>query len=320
MKLKPLEELFGIPEGEKEDSDIRILELSETQSFADHPFLVNMDADMVELVDSIRKNGILCPGIARPAAGGYEIIAGHRRKEACILAGLTSMPFHVRDYSDEEATVVMVESNLHRTKIRVSEKAFAYKMHMEAEKRVNARRRLYRYGDFEKIRSDEALARITGESRNTIQRYIRLTKLIPLLLSMADTGRLPVVTASDLSYLMQEEQELLADYMSEKHLIPNGKQAQALKEYSRAAPGSVTREVLDKVFSERREHPGSRKITFKRDAISQYFPEEYGSEDMEKVIIELLQKWQRENNIKPSAQLPGQMSIGEWENGRYLAE
>ncbi len=321
MKLKPLEELFGVPENDREGDAARILELSELKDFSGHPFEVRMDEDMAELVESIRKNGILCPGIARPAKeGGYEIIAGHRRKAACILAGLASMPFYVGNYSDDEATVVMVESNLYRTRISIREKAFAYKMHMEAEKRVNnTKHQLYRYGNSKGLRSDEILAQRTGESRNTIQRYIRLTKLIRELLDMADSGKLPVITASDLSYLTEEEQKTVYEYMMEKNVVPSGKQAQKIKECSRAAPGAVTIEILDLVFQNKQARQ-TEKVTIKKDVLRQYFPKEYKSEDMEKVIIGLLQKWHMEHVDEAPVQMPGQMHISEWDNGKYMAE
>lgn len=320
MKLKPLEELFGISESGAEEAGFQILHLdpAAVKDFSGHPFSVTLDAEMAELAESIKNNGVLYPGIARPLPdGGYEAIAGHRRKQACILAGLTSMPFYVKAYSDDEAAVIMVESNLHRSHISIREKAFAYRMHMEAEKRIHAKRRLQKCGGHERLRSDEVLAKRTGESRNTIQRYIRLTRLIPELMDLTDAGRLPVITASDLSYLTTEEQQTLYRYMKEKELIPGGKQALHLKGCSRDRPGAVTWELLELVLKGKQER-GPGRVTIKREILSQYFPREYRAEDMERVIIELLRQWHGENTEKPAAQIAGQVSIEEWEDGRYM--
>ncbi len=320
MKLKPLEELFGISESGAGEAGFPILDLdpAAVKDFNGHPFSVALDGEMAELVESIKNNGVLYPGIARPLPdGSYEAIAGHRRKQACILAGLPSMPFYIKEYSDDEAAVIMVESNLHRSRISIREKAFAYRMHMEAEKRLHAGRRLQKTCGQENLRSDEALAQRTGESRNTIQRYIRLTWLIPELMDLTDAGRLPVITASDLSYLTTEEQQTLYRYMTDKGLMPTGRQALHLKECSRARPGSVTRDLLELVLKGKQER-GPGRVTIKREILSRYFPREYRTEDMERVIIELLRQWHGENTEKPAGQIDGQVSIEEWEDGRYM--
>ena len=315
MQLKSLEELFGMADDvQGGDPAFQILQLNpaEMKDFADHPFLVKMDEDMAELVESIRKNGVLHPGIARPiGSGGYEIIAGHRRKQACLLAGLTQMPFYVRDYSDDEAVIIMVESNIQRTSVSIKEKAFAYKMHMEAEKRMHCGKGL---------RSDAALAQKVGESRNTIQRYIRLTKLVPALLDLTDVGKIPVITASDLSYLTEEEQDRLYTYMAENGAIPSGKQAQTLKEYSKRSPGCITQQLLHTVLGGKETEKARQRVVIKGTVLSQYFPEAYGPKEMEDVIIGLLQKWQRENGARSIPQVDGQVNITEWDDGKYMPE
>lgn len=330
MTMKPLEELFGISEKEPDsDQPFQILDLdpAAVTDFPGHPFDVKMDEDMAELVESIRKRGVLNPGIARPAQnGGYEAIAGHRRKTACVLAGVTAMPFMVRDYSDDEAVLIMVESNIQRNHISIREKAFSYRMHMEAQKRLNRaekdmdrKENLSRSGeqkDRKLQRSDEILAQKTGESRNTIQRYIRLTYLIPELMDMTDTGKLPMVTASELSYLKQDEQIRLQRYMQLYHNIPSGRQAQMLKEYSRA--GTLTGELLKMVLQADKEVRPAQKVVFKGNVLSQYFPEDYGAEEMEKVIITLLKRWRQENVREKSDQIPGQTDIATLEDGRYM--
>ncbi|WWR14687.1 ParB/RepB/Spo0J family partition protein [Lachnospiraceae bacterium JLR.KK008] len=334
MTMKPLEELFGISDQDLDsDRPFRMLDLdpAAVKDFPGHPFAVKMDGDMAELVESIRQRGVLHPGIARPApGGGYEAIAGHRRKTACTLAGVATMPFMVRDYSDDEAVLIMVESNIQREQISIKEKAFSYRMHMEAQKRlqkirpegnpdqkiVEGRERIGGTGDTKLRRSDEILAQKTGESRNTIQRYIRLTWLIPELMDMTDAGQLPVIAASDLSYLRHGEQRRLLQYMQDHHITPNGRQAQNLKEYSRA--GSVTEDVLDMVLQTEQAARTPQRIILKRDLLSQYFPEDYKVEDMESVIVSLLEKWRQTAGKKDSQQIPGQTDLATLEGGRYL--
>lgn len=321
MQLKPLEELFGVDgkDGTKEEKagnkEFEVVKLDpyEVEDFPGHPFKVQIDEAMAELIESIRKRGVLMPGIARPTqSGGYQAIAGHRRKTACKLAEVHEMPFLVRDYSDDEATIIMVESNIQRPDISIKEKAFAYRMHMDAQKRISSGKQMGAAG-----RSDEILAQKTGESRNTIQRYIRLTYLIPDLMDMADDKKIPVITASDLSYLKEAEQRLLLTYMQENHIVPSGAQAKELKEHSRS--GKITQEILEYILYKEQRH--APKVVFKREEISKYFPETYGAEEIGKVIIQLLEKWQRENmeqEDKEPDQVPGQTDIMTLEGGRYM--
>lgn len=324
MTFKPLEELFGCSEEDLSpvDKKMKIIELdpAEVSDFKGHPFAVTMDEAMAELVDSIRRNGVLHPGIARPTPeGGYEAIAGHRRKYACQLAGQERMPFIVRDYTDDEATMIMVESNIQRPNISVREKALAYRMHYEAAKRMRKEKGTDGIAD-EALRSDEQLAKRLGESRNTIQRYIRLTYLIPELLELADTGKLPVITASDLSYLREDEQELLLRYMQQHKTVPNGRQAIRLKEQSRTHKLTLLR--IKEILTGKNSEKATQKVILKGKILSQYFPEATKPDQIEKVIIMLLQKWQREQQKQREAdqQLPGQMEIGDWEDGRYMPE
>ena len=313
MQLKPLEELFGMEEAESKEFGIVKLDPEKVEDFSDHPFEVKIDENMAELVESIRRNGVLMPGLARPTRnGGYQAISGHRRKAACKLAGIREMPFIVRDYSDDEATVIMVESNIQRPNVSIKEKAYAYKMHMEAQKRLNFDKKAGAVG-----RSDEILAQKSGESRNTIQRYIRLTYLIPGLMDMTNDGKIPVITASDLSYLKESEQRLLLSYMVQMHIVPSGIQAKNLKEYSRLE--EITMETMQEILH--KEQSLSQKVTLKKAILSKYFPETYKAADMEKVIIQLLEEWRRETenrDNKGSDQVPGQTDIMTLEGGKYM--
>ena len=322
MDLKPLEELFGIADQEVKDDgaggdfQIKKLPLNKTIGFLNHPFKVEMDAAMAELVESVRKHGVLHPGIARPAQDGdYEVIAGHRRRYACELAGLEEMPFIVRNYSDDEATVIMVESNIQRPNISLKEKAFAYRMHMEAQKRLNALKKRERVeGDAKLVRSDEILAKKTGESRNTIQRYIRLTYLLPELLELADAGKLSFIPATELSYLKIEEQELLLHYIQVEKVIPSGQQALALKACS--ARKTLIEADIKRILT-RVQAPAS-KVVFGRDTLSKFFPKNYKQKQMEDVILVLLQEWAKKQRNNIQDQIPGQEDITTLEGGRYM--
>lgn len=325
--MESLEELFGISEpkpsfhDEKQNEDFRIVNLKfeKTVDFPGHPFKVQMDEAMAELIESVREHGILHPGIARPTEDGtYETIAGHRRKYACRLAGRKEMPFIIRNYSDDEATVIMVESNIQRPTISVKEKAFAYRMHMEAQKRINAQKKRERTADSREklMRSDEILAKKTGESRNTIQRYIRLTYLIPELMDFTDEGKIPFIPATELSYLRQSEQEMLLRYMQVQKIVPSGKQALALK--ARSAQKTLTEEDIEKILT--KVQAPVTKIVFRRNTLSKFFPENYKQEQIEDVILSLLKDWAKnqQSDDKDAEQIPGQTDIMTLEGGKYM--
>ncbi|MBD5536788.1 MAG: ParB/RepB/Spo0J family partition protein [Lachnospiraceae bacterium] len=287
IKMTSLDDLLGVtsavsstaPISSASENKVVSLPLELLHEFANHPFRVLDDEKMAETVDSIREHGILMPGIVRPdGAGGYEIIAGHRRHHAAGLAGLTEMPVIVKDLSDEEATVIMVDSNIQREDLLPSERAKAYRMKYDALKQMGAGTG---------ARNDEILAKQSGESRNTIQRYIRLTYLTPDLLQMVDAGRLPKNTASELSYLKAKEQEQLFAVIEALSCIPSGEQAQRLKEYSKNK--TLSPEVMELLLERRADEA---KVSLKQKDIRKYFPESYTGEQIEKIIYRLLQEWQ----------------------------
>lgn len=267
-----------------EDQVVR-LPLAVLHSFKDHPFKVLDDVKMAETVESISKFGVLVPGIARPRkdlpSGEYEIVAGHRRRHGSELAGLKDMPFIVKDLSDDEAIVIMVDSNIQREDLLPSEKAKAYRMKYEALKRLG--------GEGGKGRNDARLAKEAGKSRNTIQRYIRLTYLYPDLLQMVDDGKLPKNTAAEISYLKLSEQKKLMQVMIAQKCIPSGKQALKLKEYSKS--GELT-EIVMQLVLERKEDVS--KISLRGKDIRKYFPETYTGKQIEDVIFKLLEEWQKQ--------------------------
>lgn len=289
IKMTTLDELLGISATQVSGSNtsntqepaaeavVRV-PLKDMHGFREHPFRVLDDAKMAETIESIKKYGVLMPGIVRPdAKGGYEIIAGHRRHHASVLAGLQDMPVLIKNLSDDEATIIMVDSNIQREDILPSERAKAYKMKYEALKRIGAN------GE----RSDTILGQQLGESRNTIQRYIRLTYLIPELLQMVDDNKLPKNTAADLSFLTGVEQKQVLEVMTKQRLIPSGAQAQKIKEYSKE--GKLTETVI-LLLLEKQEEPS--KVNLKSKKIRSFFPDSYTGEQIEKIIYKLLGEWQ----------------------------
>lgn len=292
IKITPLDELLGgslsSPDktGNQKEQIIRI-PLESMYDFAEHPFRVLEDAKMAESVESIRQYGVLVPGIVRPhksIPGGYEIIAGHRRRRASQLAGLKDMPVICKDLSDDEATVIMVDSNIQREDLQPSEKAKAYRMKYEALKHIGKLQ-----GE---KRSDQVLAKQMGESRNTIQRYIRLTYLVPELLELVDVGKLPVTVAYDLSYIQPVNQKQLTALMQELKVIPSGAQAEQLHQFASAKEQCLTQEVMRYVL-ERKED--SSKVSLPAKKIRGYFPESYTGEQIQEVIYSLLEEWKNKS-------------------------
>lgn len=295
VRLVSLDELLGTSaassaaHGNEKGKVVR-LPLSSLHTFHSHPhghpFRVLDDARMAETVESIRINGVLEPGIARPDKdfpGEYEVISGHRRRRASELAGLEDMPFIIQDLSDYQAIVIMADANLHREDILPSETAWAYREKYEALKAMGLAT--------EGGRSDDVLAQEMGQSRNTIQRYIRLTYLAPQLLQYVDNGKLPRNTAADLSYLKKTEQEQLFDIMTRQMVIPSGLQAQKLKEFSRE--GNLTESVMQLVL----ERDTANKVSLPAKKLRGYFPESYTGQQIEEVIYSLLDEWKaREMN------------------------
>ncbi|WP_257904062.1 ParB/RepB/Spo0J family partition protein, partial [Schaedlerella arabinosiphila] len=268
--------------------------LSELHSFKGHPFKVKDDDAMMETADSIRQYGVLVPAIARPdPSGGYELVAGHRRHRASELAEKETMPVIVRDLDDDAATIIMVDSNLQRESLLPSERAFAYKMKLEAMKRQAGRpskENCSQVGnDFGK-KSSEVLAEQVGQSKNQIFRYIRLTELIPELLNMVDEKKIALNPAYELSFLKKEEQTQLLDAMDSEQATPSLSQAQRLKKFSQE--GRLSIDVMRAIMGEEKKSDLD-KVTFTSDTLRKYFPKSYTPARMQETIIKLLEQWQK---------------------------
>ncbi len=297
IKLTSYDELFQ-PEAAREDDrheKVTEIPLTELFPFKDHPFKVVDDEAMRDTAESIAKYGVLVPAIARPREeGGYELVAGHRRKRGCELAGKETMPVIVRELDDDAATIIMVDSNLQRESLLFSERAFAYKMKLEAMKRQAGRpskENATQVGqDLRGKYSVEILAEQSGESRNQIQRYIRLTELTPELLDMVDAKKIAFNPAVELSFLNKEEQVLLLDTMAKEEATPSLSQAQRLKKYSQE--GKLSADVMDAIMSEEKKGELD-KVTLTGDKIKKYFPKSYTPQQMEATIIKLLEGWAR---------------------------
>lgn len=275
LGMTPLDDLFSTDESRAEAQLEKIVMLNpaDISDFPNHPFKVKQDEAMAEMADSVKQYGVLVPALVRPKAdGGYEMVAGHRRKCAATLAGITEMPCIVRNLTDDEATIIMVDSNLQRETILPSEKAFAYKMKLEAIKRQGQRSDLTSTPLEPKLkgsRSNEELAASSPDSRSQIQRYIRLTELIPPMLDMVDNGKIAFRPAVELSYLSKEQQQSLYDTMECEDCTPSLAQAIKMKEFSR--DGKLTEEVILSIMQE--EKPNQReKPAFRDERITRLIP------------------------------------------------
>ena len=273
--MTPLDDLFSTDESRAEAQLEKVVMLNpaDISDFPNHPFKVKQDEAMAEMVDSVKQYGVLVPALVRPKAdGGYEMVAGHRRKCAATLAGITEMPCIVRNLTDDEATIIMVDSNLQRETILPSEKAFAYKMKLEAIKRQGQRSDLTSTPLEPKLkgsRSNEELAASSPDSRSQIQRYIRLTELIPSILDMVDSGKIAFRPAVELSYLSKEQQQSLYDTMECEDCTPSLAQAIKMKKFSR--DGKLTEEVILSIMQE--EKPNQReKPAFRDERITRLIP------------------------------------------------
>ena len=291
IQLTGFDDLFQAG-GEVETTGERVQEiaLSELFPFKNHPFQVRDDDAMRDTAESIAKYGVLVPGIVRPRQeGGYEIIAGHRRKRGSELAARETMPVLVRELDDDEATIIMVDSNLQREKILPSEKAFAYKMKLEALKHQGKRRDLTSAPAVQKLNSRDKIAQDAGEkSGMAVARYIALTKLIPPLLAMVDADKLAVSTAADyISDLAENEQGDLVTVMDKLSVIPARNQLAKIKENSK--DGTLTIAVMEALL--KAEHHAVVQVVFKQARLHQYFPPSYTAQQMEEVIVSLLETW-----------------------------
>ena len=292
--LKSVDDIFQTEENRADAQRERVQEipLDQLKPFRNHPFKVCDDQRMLDTVDSIREYGVLVPAIARPdPEGGYELISGHRRKRGCEMAGLQTMPVIIRDLDDDAAVLVMVDSNIQREELLPSERAFAYKMKLEALKHQGARMDLTSCQVGTKLRADEKLAESVNESARTVQRFIRLTELISELLDMVDERKLAFNPAVEVSYLKQDEQRMLLEAMDAEQTTPSLSQAQRLKKFSQE--GRLTEEAMSAIMSEEKKSDMD-KVTLRSDTLRRYFPKSYTPKQMEQTIIKLLDVWQKQ--------------------------
>lgn len=285
-----LDELFSSQE-ERDDAKlerVKDIPLTELHPFKDHPFKIQNDDEMKRLIESIQKFGTLTPALARPLPeGGYELISGHRRLAACQVLGIETMPVIVRDMSDDEAVIAMVDANLQREHILPSEKAFAYKMKLDAIKHQGITSSQL---GTKLIRSDEKVAMDAGESRNQVQRYIRLTYLIPELLEMVDDGKIAFNPAVEISYLEQSEQRVLLNAMELNDCTPSHAQSIRLKKLSQE--GVLQDQTIYDTLAEQKPNQ-QEQYKFKREDIRKYFPKSYTDKQVCDTVIKLLEQWQR---------------------------
>lgn len=292
VSLNTYADIFSTEQSRAEDrlEKVREIPLAELHPFKNHPFKVLDDESMQRTVESIARFGVLSPAIARPSPdGGYELVAGHRRHHACELVGMETMPVIVRDLDDDAATILMVDSNLQRETILPSERAFAYKMKLEAIKHQGMRSDLTSTQVAQKL-SVQQVGDEAGVSKDTVRRFIRLTELIPELLDMVDQKQIAFNPAVELSFLKPEEQKQLLEAMDYAQATPSLSQAQRLKKYSRE--GKCTFEVMCTVMDEEKKTDLDRVI-IKQDVLRKYFPKSYTPKQMEDTIIRLLEQWQR---------------------------
>ena len=297
INLKPLDDLFSTEESRADAQREKVQEipLGELHPFRNHPFKVKDDAAMQDTVDSVREYGVLVPAIARPDPdGGYELIAGHRRHHASELAGKETMPVIIRDLDDDAATIIMVDSNLQREELLPSERAFAYKMKLEAIRHQGKRQELTSSQVGMKLQALDIVGQQAGDSRNQVHRFIRLTELIPELLDMVDERKIAFNPAVELSYLKKEEQTLLLEAMDSEQATPSLSQAQRLKKFGQQKMLSL--DVMRAVMSEEKKTDLDR-VTLKNETLRKYFPKSYTPKQMEDTIIKLLEGWYKKRQL-----------------------
>ncbi len=293
IELKSVDDLFSTEESRADAQREKVQEipLGELHPFRNHPFKVKDDAAMQDTVESVREYGVLVPAIARPDPnGGYELIAGHRRHHASELAGKETMPVIVRDLDDDAATIIMVDSNLQREELLPSERAFAYKMKLEALKH-QGKRTLDQLGP---KWSTQEIGKAGNDSMSQVKRFIRLTELIPTLLDMVDEHKIAFNPAVELSYLKKEEQTLLLEAMDSEQATPSLSQAQRLKKFSQQKMLSL--DVMRAVMSEEKKTDLDR-VTLKNETLRKYFPKSYTPKQMEDTIIKLLEGWYKKRQL-----------------------
>ena len=292
VKLTSVDDLFSTEESRETEQREKVMEipLSELRPFKDHPFKVLDDERMLDTVESVKQYGVLSPALARPhPEGGYELVSGHRRHRAAELAGLDTLPTIVRNLDDDEATIIMVDSNLQRETVLPSERAWAYRMKLDAIKRQGARNDLTSTQVAQKL-SAERVGDDAGISKDQVRRFIRLTELVPTLLNMVDERKIAFNPAVELSYLKPDEQNMLLDAMDSEQATPSLSQAQRLKKFSQS--GNLTKESMLAIMSEEKKSDLDR-LTFTTDTLRKYFPKSYTPQQMENTIIKLLETWAR---------------------------
>ena len=297
IELKSVDDLFSTEESRADAQREKVQEipLGELHPFRNHPFKVKDDAAMQDTVESVREYGVLVPAIARPDPdGGYELIAGHRRHHASELAGKETMPVIIRDLDDDAATIIMVDSNLQREELLPSERAFAYKMKLEAIRHQGKRQELTSSQVGMKLQALDIVGQQAGDSRNQVHRFIRLTELIPELLDMVDERKIAFNPAVELSYLKKEEQTFLLEAMDSEQATPSLSQAQRLKKFSQQKMLSL--DVMRAVMSEEKKNDLDR-VTLKNETLRKYFPKSYTPKQMEDTIIKLLEGWYKKRQL-----------------------
>lgn len=295
--LTSYDDIFST-EASRQQEQIQHLALSELHPFKDHPFRVLDDDRMMETVESVKEYGVLVPIIARPMAdGGYEIVSGHRRKRACELAGMNEIPAIVRDLDDDEAVIIMVDSNLQRENILPSERAKAYQMKLEAIKHQGERRDLTSDQVGQKLKvAVERVAENAGESKSQVQRFIRLNNLEPPLIDKVDAGKLAFTPAVELSYLKPEEQQWLDTALENTQQTPSLSQAQRMKRESKQ--GTLSEQGIMEIMTENKQTiPVKGSVVLPQEKLTKYFPRSYTTEQMEKVIFKLLDYWVRKRQM-----------------------
>lgn len=290
ISLKSYEDIFTTEEKRQETGEqVVMIPVNQIHEFKNHPFKVLDDEDMRKTVDSIREYGVLVPVIIRPDGNGeYEMISGHRRRYASIMAGKKEVPAIIREMDDDTATILMVDSNLQREHILPSERAKAYKMKMEALKHQGKRTDLTSCQVGTRLRADEELAKQTGESARTVQRFVRLNNLIPELLDLVDEKKIAFNPAVEISYMKQEEQKEFYEAMEIAQTTPSLSQAQRLKKSSQE--GNCTAELIERIMDEEKKNPLNR-VVFDSSILQKYFPQKTTAREMEMQILQLLEQW-----------------------------
>ena len=291
--LTPLDNLFTTEQEREEAKRETVIDipLTEIDDFPHHPFKVRVDENMLEMMDSVREHGVLIPAVVRPKADGkYEMVSGHRRKRASEMVGKEKISCIVRDLTDDEAIIIMVDSNLQREKILPSEKAFAYKMKLDAMKRQGKRTDLTSVPVAQKLTSRAKIGEATGESQDQVRRYIRLTNLVPTILDMVDDGKIAMRPAVEISYLTEDQQYSLCDTMELEDCTPS--HAQTIKMRKFAEEGKLTGEVIQSILQEEKSNQ-KEQFRIPQERISKYFPPGTSKEKMQDTIVQALEYYRK---------------------------